>query len=210
MTQTRRAILEPHRKMSENRMKNKNSRKNKPSRWAVPLSVAVLLLLAFSIAAVSKYGSKLTYPRRFEQEVLSASIEYGLDPDLVFAVIRTESHFETHAVSKAGAKGLMQIMPVTADWISSRRGFTHEAEKLFEPAYNIDLGCYLLSYLLGYYENDLILAVAAYNAGAGNVDKWLENSGDKSGENLEIPFGETKNYVKKVLESYEKYKAQRG
>lgn len=185
-------------------------KKKKNSHWAILLSIAVLLLLAAGIAAVSKYGSKLTYPRQFEQEVLAASREHGLDPNLVFAVIRTESHFEPKAVSHAGAEGLMQIMPVTAEWIAWRRGYTHEREKVFEPAYNIDMGCYLLSYLLDYYKNDLILAVAAYNAGSGNVDKWLEASGDKSGETLDIPFGETKNYVKKVLDSYEKYKKQRG
>lgn len=173
-------------------------------------SVIAVLLIAFSIAALSKFGSRFTYPREFEQEVLISSREYGLDPDLVFAVIRTESHFEPKAVSHAGAEGLMQIMPVTAEWIAWRRGYTHEREKVFEPAYNIDMGCYLLSYLLDYYKNDLILAVAAYNAGAGNVDDWLKQSEASSGENLDIPFTETKNYVEKVLDSYEKYKLKRG
>ncbi|MBR5948475.1 MAG: lytic transglycosylase domain-containing protein [Clostridia bacterium] len=188
--------------------KNKDKKKKTP-RAAVLFSVAALILLAIGVAAVSKLGSKLTYPRRYEQEVLAASREYGLDPDLVFAVIRTESHFEPQAVSHAGAEGLMQIMPVTAEWIAWRRGYTHEHDKVFEPAYNIDMGCYLLSYLLDYYENDLILAVAAYNAGAGNVDDWLEDCAAQDGESLDIPFAETKNYVEKVLDSYEKYKLKR-
>ena len=186
------------------------SKKKKGSRAAVLFSVIAVLLIAFSIAALSKFGSRFTYPREFEQEVLTSSREYGLDPDLVFAVIRTESHFEPKAVSHAGAEGLMQIMPVTAEWIAWRRGYTHEREKVFEPAYNIDMGCYLLSYLLDYYKNDLILAVAAYNAGAGNVDDWLKQSEASSGESLDIPFTETKNYVEKVLDSYEKYKLKRG
>ncbi len=187
-----------------------NSKKKKSSRPAVLFSVITVLLLAFLIAAVSKLGSRFTYPREFEQEVLTASREYGLDPDLVFAVIRTESHFEPKAVSHAGAEGLMQIMPVTAEWIAWRRGYTHEREKVFEPAYNIDMGCYLLSYLLDYYKNDLILAVAAYNAGASSVDGWLEKSEASNGESLDIPYAETKNYVEKVLDSYEKYKLKRG
>lgn len=186
------------------------SKKKKTSRAAVLFSVIAVLLIAFSIAALSKFGSRFTYPREFEQEVLTASREYGLDPDLVFAVIRTESHFEPKAVSHAGAEGLMQIMPVTAEWIAWRRGYTHEREKVFEPAYNIDMGCYLLSYLLDYYKNDLILAVAAYNAGASSVDGWLEKSEASNGESLDIPYAETKNYVEKVLDSYEKYKLKRG
>lgn len=185
------------------------SKKNRGSRIAVLFSVITVLLLAFSIAAISKFGSRLGYPREFEQEVLASSREHGLDPNLVFAVIRTESHFEPKAVSRAGAEGLMQIMPVTAEWIAWRRGYTHERDKVFEPAYNIDMGCYLLSYLLDYYENDLILAVAAYNAGAGSVDGWLKQSPASDGESLDIPYAETKNYVEKVLDSYEKYKLKR-
>ncbi len=179
----------------------------RPGFFTVLLSVLLLALIALGIAYIPKIGTKLAYPRHFENEVLASSREYGLDPDLVFAVIRTESSFETNVVSRSGAMGLMQIMPGTAEWIASRRGFRYDSKKIYEPSYNIDLGCYLLSYLIDYYKNDLRLAVAAYNAGAGNVDKWLDGSAH-GGETLEIPFPETRNYVQKVFESYEKYRQQ--
>ena len=196
--------------MAKTAKSKKKTNKNRVSPLAVLISAAAVILLAAGIASVSKIGAKLTYPRHFEHEVLTSSGEYGLDPDLVFAVIRTESSFETDVVSRSGAMGLMQIMPVTAEWIAWRRGFSYDSSRILEPAYNIDMGCYLLSYLLEYYENYLELAVAAYNAGAGNVDSWLESSGGGTGKTLEIPFNETRNYVHKVLESYEKYRQQRG
>lgn len=193
--------------------KNPNNTKKKHRgvcAWTILLSAAALLIVALCIAAVSRLGARHSYPRHYENEVLFSSREHGLDPDLVFAVIRTESSFRADAVSRSGAQGLMQIMPQTAEWIAWRRSFTHDGDRIFEPAYNVDLGCYLLSYLIERYEGDLTLAVAAYNAGSGNVDKWLESEEYYDGETLDIPFGETRNYVKKVLEAYEKYKAQRG
>lgn len=175
---------------------------------AMIASLLLIVAVAFALANAPKVQGKLSYPRSFENEVLFSSREYGLDPNLVFAVIKTESSFQPDVVSRAGAMGLMQVLPTTAEWIAWRRGFSYDSERILEPAYNIDLGCYLLSYLLEHYDSDLTLAVAAYNAGVGNVDKWLNSDEYYDGKKLSIPFSETRNYVEKVLDSYEKYKAQ--
>lgn len=84
----------------------------------------------------------------YEAEVRRACEKYDLDPCLVFAVIRTESFFTPDAVSGAGAQGLMQIMPETGEWIAWRQGKEYDESRIFEPDYNIDLGCWLLSFLL--------------------------------------------------------------
>ena len=184
-------------------------------RFILILLVCCLVFLAAVIAfAASRIYPKLkgryTYPRAFESEVLSVCDELSLDPDLVLAVIRTESGFRENAVSRVGAKGLMQIMPDTADWVAGRLGFEHDEKRIFEPEYNIRIGCYLLSYLLDRYDGELTFALAAYNAGHSRVDSWLENDELFDGEKLNIPITETKNYVEKVLDAYEKYKNQRG
>ena len=168
------------------------------------------LALVIALAALLSAGCSLpeTYPRRYEEEVLAASEKYALDPNLVFAVIRTESSFRAEAVSSAGAKGLMQLMDVSAEWVCWRQGTELDASRIFEPAYNIDLGCYLLAYLLDRYGGNIANAAAAYNAGAGTVDRWLADPELYDGETLSIPYGETRSYVQKVLDSYEKYTEQ--
>jgi Soluble lytic murein transglycosylase and related regulatory proteins (some contain LysM/invasin domains) len=177
-------------------------RKNKKT--ASILRAAVFALAAVLALCSCSFGEK--YIKKYEDEVLASSEEYGLDPALVFAVIRTESSFDPNAVSRAGAKGLMQIMPATAEWVAFRTKTEFDESRIFEPGYNINIGCHLLSYLLEKYNGDLRFALAAYNAGAGRVDSWLADPEYFDGEELSIPFTETKNYVEKVLKAYEKYK----
>ena len=170
--------------------------------------IAAVLILCFTgvLMLLIRNHRRETYPRLYEEEVLAASESYGLDPNLVFAVIRTESGFSPNAVSSAGAKGLMQIMQTTGEWVCWRQGTEYDASRIFEPEYNIDIGCHLLRYLIDRYDGELRFAIAAYNAGAGAVDSWLKDPEKFDGEELTIPYPETKNYVKKVLDSYEKYK----
>ena len=100
---------------------------------------------------------------------------YDIDPLLVYAVIKAESNFDVNAVSNAGAMGLMQIMPETYEWLASKEGITDVSqEDLLNPEINIKYGCMFLSILLERYPQ-LSSAVAAYNAGFGNVDNWLED-----------------------------------
>ena len=130
------------------------------------------------------------YPRRYGDIVSEACARHEVEPALVYAVIFAESKFDPSAVSRRGAKGLMQLMPATAAWCAQKIGITYDETKLAEPAYNVNLGVYYLSYLLNRFsERD---AIAAYNAGEGNVLSWRAR-------NLkDIPFPETAAYVKKV------------
>jgi len=132
---------------------------------------------------------------------------YAADPFLVAAVIREESHFNPRATSPAGALGLMQLMPETARGLSRQAGndgFT--PADLFDPSVNIELGSRYLSSLLARFDNDVVLAIAGYNAGPEAVSRWARSSPSEYDEFIEsIPYRETRNYAKKVLRSYGEY-----
>ena len=170
---------------------------------------ALLTGMWFAIGGGREYIMKRAYPLEYEETVLEESKEAGLDPALVFAVIKTESNFDCEAESHAGARGLMQMMPETFVWLQSKRGesgaFTEE--DLYTPAVNIRYGCYYLAWLCQRYEI-LETALAAYNAGPGNVDRWLADSETSvDGKNLSsIPIGETRRYVESVAGNYQVYK----
>ncbi len=116
----------------------------------------------------------------YDHYIRRSSERFGLDPALVKAVIRVESNFNPYAVSPKGARGLMQLMPTTAA--------QYQEYDLFSPVANIDVGARHLSYLLERYASDVTLALAAYNAGESNVERYGGVP----------PFRETQNYVKKV------------
>jgi len=126
------------------------------------------------------------------QVVINAPIVRGIaeqnnvSPSLVLAIIKVESNFKEDAVSHKGAMGLMQIMPDTASWISEKTGLSNNA---YDAMNNIEMGSWYIKYLLDKYNGDETKALAAYNAGHGNVDSWDEG---------EIRFPETQGYVKKV------------
>jgi soluble lytic murein transglycosylase len=132
-----------------------------------------------------------------------------LDPALIAAVIYAESKFEPRP-SSAGAQGLMQILPATAYYLAHLSGgvrFT--ASDLARPDVNVAYGSYYLRYLLNHYEGDEMLAVAAYNGGLANVDRWLAQA-RAEGKRLtvaEIPFPETRAYVQRVLTAQQVYRA---
>ncbi len=125
---------------------------------------------------------------QYEAVIMETANKYGVDCDLVKAVIKVESNFNSKAVSKKGAKGLMQLMPQTASMLG--------VNDCFHPQTNIDGGIRHLSYLLGVYNNNLFLALAAYNAGERAVAKYAGIP----------PYAETKTYVRLVLDNYEIYK----
>ena len=131
------------------------------------------------------------------------AVTHGLDPALVAAVIRVESNFRPDAVSRRGARGLMQVMPATAGYILERSGrqeLNDLEERLLNPRFNIELGTWYLAYLIDYYDGDITISLAAYNAGLGKVDRWLKDSTwDGTLDNShQIPYAETKNYVQRV------------
>ena len=132
---------------------------------------------------------------------------------LVFAIIKAESNFEPNIVSNSGAMGLMQLMDSTAEEIAKKIEYDYiTKEVLFQPEVNIMFGTKYFSELLSYYNNNINLALAAYNAGIGNVDKWIQNGIIKQdGSNIEnIPFKETNNYVRKILRDYKIYQMLYG
>lgn len=158
-----------------------------------------LALAALSAAAIFLYGCLFPYPYRKEIEAGSC------DPLLTIAVIRAESGFRANAVSGAGAVGLMQLMPETAEYVRAMHGYAKG--ELTDPAYNILLGSAYLSYLLGKYR-DIDTALAAYNAGEGRVSLWLRDEAySQDGKTiLSTPFPETNGYLKKVKNNFKIYR----
>lgn len=147
------------------------------------------------------------YPLKYEAYVTASATEYDLPPTLVYAVIHTESRFDPNAVSSAGAKGLMQLMDGTYEWIQTQMtGDVQPPERVYDPQVNIRCGCRVLDVLMGQFHNTET-ALAAYNAGSGNVSKWLKNPqySDDGITLKEIPLSETRNYVKRVLKAWERY-----
>ncbi|MDO4302043.1 MAG: lytic transglycosylase domain-containing protein [Clostridia bacterium] len=148
----------------------------------------------------------ILFPVKYADEIREYSKKYDLDPGFVCAVINTESRFETSATSHKGARGLMQLMPETIDWAVEGMGIENFSyENIEKPEVNIEIGCWVLNFLSKQFNGNLELVAAAYNAGSGNVTKWLGDTKYSSdGEYLDyIPYAETANYVKKVM-AYEK------
>lgn len=149
------------------------------------------------------------YPLKYSDYVYKYSKEYSVDPFLVFATIRVESNFDANAQSQKGAKGLMQITDNTGEWAAKQLKMkSYNSGMLLDPKYNIMLGCWYLENLIDQFDGNVTLALAAYNGGSGNVEKWLKNKEySATGERLEkIPFGETERYVNKVKKDYNIYK----
>lgn len=184
------------------------------------LIIAMLFLVSILLRGCSKYisnsidgiGSNITkqqHPIKHQNLVEEYAKAYKIDKYLVYAVIKTESKFDQYAVSSAGAYGLMQLQVGTAsDCAKKLKMDVALPDDLYKPEINIKLGTYYLSWLMQKYDDDISLAVAAYNGGIGNVDGWLEDErySDGKGGLKDIPFTETKNYVVGVAASYEKYK----
>ena len=170
------------------------------------LAVAVLFGVLYDIIAGAT--EKRLYPRHYSEFVEKYSAEFGVPETIIYAVIKTESDFVANAVSPATppALGLMQLTEETYEWVSGKLKEKPSAFDIYDPDTNIRYGVWYLSYLYGRFEN-WDTAFAAYNAGPGNVSKWLEDSEYSSdGETLSyIPFKETRNYVKKVNKAIELY-----
>jgi soluble lytic murein transglycosylase len=151
----------------------------------------------------SNQALKLIYPIFYEKEINHYAHITNQSPYLFLSLIREESHFDKNAKSSAGALGLSQLMPSTANFIEKK---AVSKETLLNGEENIRIGLNYFSYLVNYFKGDEYLAILAYNAGNGNINKWLNDSTIKSNE-IEvfaenIPYLETKNYIKKILSSY--------
>lgn len=170
-------------------------------RWyrVFPLTVVLIFgLVSFAFAFAPSLLFKSMYPLRYEDEITASAAAHGVDPYLVAAVIRSESSWDPEASSHQGACGLMQLMPETAQDMVAKGlvdGKRYSYENLEDPAINIEYGCAYLSYLLTYFNGATDRAIAAYNAGMGNVDGWAKQ--DKLLHNA-ITFPETQAYLVRV------------
>ena len=170
-------------------------------RWyrVFPLTVVLIFgLVSFAFAFAPSLLFKSMYPLRYEDEITASAATHGVDPYLVAAVIRSESSWDPEASSHQGARGLMQLMPETAQDMVAKGlvdGKRYSYENLEDPTVNIEYGCAYLSYLLTYFNGATVRAIAAYNAGMGNVDGWAKQ--DKLLHNA-ITFPETQAYLVRV------------
>ncbi|MGI9094798.1 MAG: lytic transglycosylase domain-containing protein [Thermoleophilaceae bacterium] len=167
--------------------------------------------VAAVVAGVGPLGDavrEITLPLRHEDIIRQQAADKDLDPALIAAVIYEESRFRDQT-SHAGARGLMQVTPATADFIAQRSGGTaFTSEDLATPQVNISYGAYYLRYLLDRYGDDQTLAIAASNAGEGQLDRWVEEVGgtDDFDASEDIPFPETHAYVENVEERQKEYR----
>jgi soluble lytic murein transglycosylase len=161
-------------------------------------------------------GAGIVIPTQYYPTHAIAEEEWPVPPEFALAIARQESEFNPAAVSHAGARGLMQLMPGTAQQVSRRLGVDYDEGRLVsDPLYNARLGTEYLGQMLDNYGGSYILAAAAYNAGPGRVSQWLKDFGDPRRGEIEaviwietIPFNETRNYVMRVLEALHVYRAR--
>jgi soluble lytic murein transglycosylase len=172
--------------------------------------LALAVLLAAVVASMLHTATRdLALPLSDASIIREQAAEKRLDPALIAAVIYAETKFDPRP-SSAGAQGLMQILPSTAYYLAHLSGgVSFTAGDLADPAVNVAYGSYYLRYLLDHYGGNETLAVAAYNGGITNVDEWEERA-DAAGHHLaveEIPFPQTREYVKRVLSAQRAYRS---
>lgn len=167
--------------------------------------LAFLLAVLFFACLLLRIGCtrymRAAYPLKYQEYVTSYAKQYDFDPALIYALIRTESGFNPHAVSSADAVGLMQLTKDTYDWAQTKLPESERLpeEDLYDPETNIRYGVLVLSMLRDQF-SDTNTMLAAYNAGIGNVRRWLRNPDySDDGKTLKtIPFNETRKYVDKI------------
>jgi soluble lytic murein transglycosylase len=192
------------------RRSRKLFRRRRRRRVTLTLGVALLAALA-AVVVVPRLPDvvrELALPLAHEDIIRQQAEAKELDASLLAAVIYAESRFRD-ATSHAGARGLMQITPQTARYIANLSGGTaFEQGDLSTPQVNISYGAYYLRYLLRRYDRNTVLALAAYNGGEGNVDRWLAeaSTSERAFGKEQIPFAETREYVDRVLDARTSYR----
>ena len=186
--------------------------------WAVVIVAAIALaalLTVGGIIGIRRYKIKQTYrqyPLAYKETIVQMAKDFNLEPWHIAAVVRCESSFNAKATSGVGARGLMQIMPDTGEWLAGKfdEDDQFDPEWLYEPEYNLKYGCWYLSWLMDRYDGDITLATAAYHAGQTCVDGLLSDpSVSPDGKTIDvdsIPYPNTKTYVNRVLTACTKYK----
>lgn len=183
--------------------------KRKMSFWKkLLLMILVLASLSYFIWQNEDFQRKYLYPYDYQDTINFYADRYEVDRNLVASVILAESKFRQDATSVHGARGLMQIMPETGSWIATQiEDDSFSVDKLYNVNMNIKYGTWYLSELQTEFEGNEVLALAAYNAGRGNVYEWMEkyNWDINFKDYTKIPFPETREYVKRVLENKKHY-----
>lgn len=184
------------------------------------IPIIILLVLILSVCIIfgwylySEYQKEkelqaryANYPVAYTALIKKYAAEFELDPYLVTSIMRCESSNKTDALSNVGAIGLMQIMPDTGAWIAHKLDCEpFDPDSLYDPEINIRFACWYIRFLINRLNDDLNSVIAAYNAGHGSVEKWLEDEQySENGHLLSIPFPETDRYLTKVTTAYENY-----
>lgn len=176
-------------------------------RLVVLVCIAAVILV--TLPPLARKADQLLYPRKYSQQVEQWAAEYGLDPLLVYAFIRTESGFDPAATSSVDARGLMQMTEETFLWLRSKIAADEDLAfaDLYDPDTSIRFGCYYLHLCLERYNGDVATAAAAYHSGWGTVDNLLrmeEHSAD--GRTLQgFPYSQMNHYVNKITSCYGAY-----
>lgn len=192
-----------------------SSKKRSKARIAGSALLSIFLVLILFFCAKYAYHAFLLRrnPIPYESEILSLSEEYGIEVSRIYAIVKTESNFDPEAVSFAGAVGLMQIMPETANWLSAKFEELPSEFNLTDPMTNLRFGCCYLRHLYNAF-GDWEAAEAAYNAGPTRVRAWMQDEAIyRDGAFYSIPFPETENYLQKIRENmkiYDELYAEKG
>jgi soluble lytic murein transglycosylase len=172
-------------------------------------AIALLGKMGFGVssgqATLSREMAEFMYPRPQWELIQALAAQYGLDPYLILALMREESLFNSQAVSRTGARGLMQIMPDTGRGIAKNLKVTwSDADMLFDPETNIRFGVFYLNYLKQRFDGNVVYMLSGYNAGPNATHRWVQRDGTDSLDTFvaKIPYAETHHYVTRVLKSY--------
>lgn len=171
--------------------------------------IVLIMTLLFGVFRVQDIILKKIYPIKYSEYVYKYAEEYDVDPIMIFAIIKAESNFNPNVVSSSNAIGLMQLMDTTAEEMARKLEIDFiKGSSLYNPELNIRLGTKYFSNLMKEYNNNYLLALTAYNAGIGNVRRWIKQGIIQAdGSDIEnIPFKETNNYVRKIVRDYKIYK----
>lgn len=161
-------------------------------------TIITIILLIMLVVMVN-----LTYPIFYKNYVEEYSHSFGVDKYLIYSIIKAESNFDRTATSTKGARGLMQILDNTGEEIFNILKVPKNERNIYKPKYNVMAGTYYIKILMDKYNNEKIMALAAYNSGMKNVERWLKNENDNFVDNID--FKETRDYIEKVERNYKVY-----
>ena len=169
----------------------------------------IIFLIIFTYISYKFICRKIIYPTKYDKYVEQAASENDIDPYLIYAIIKQESNFNKDSISNKNAKGLMQILDSTAEETAIKIDYIDSRDiDLYDSTTNISIGTKYLKSLINRYNGNIYLGICAYNAGLGNVDKWILSEDIYLNEHLNIsniPFKETKTYLTNILKYYQKY-----